>query len=120
MLTPFSRYAQFSGRAGRSEYWWFQLFCFLVMASLNVLQIVAASQSWSMVGMVFAGVGMLFSLAVLVPALAATVRRLHDTDRSGWWLLLMFVPFVGLVVLVYTVLPGTPDNNRFGAPVPHP
>ncbi len=58
-------------------------------------------------------------LALIVPLIAVTVRRLHDTDRSGWWYLLMLVPFVGLVVLVFMLLPGTPGHNRFGSPVPH-
>ena len=51
--------------------------------------------------------------------IAVTVRRLHDTDRSGWWCLLMLVPIVGLVVLVFLLLPGTPGNNRFDTAVPH-
>lgn len=58
-------------------------------------------------------------LAVIVPMFAVTVRRLHDTDRSGGWYLLMLVPFLGLVVLVFLLLPRTPGSTRFGAPVPH-
>ncbi|MNN59016.1 Inner membrane protein YhaI [compost metagenome] len=120
MMMPLKRYAQFSGRASRAEFWWFQLFCCLVLVPLNVLQIVAASNGWSAIALIGTAVSALFSLAILVPALAATMRRLHDTDRSGWWLLAMFVPIVGLIPLVFTLLPGDSTSNRYGAPVPHP
>jgi len=83
--TCFAKYADFNGRATRSEYWWFFLFVVLAGAIL------------SMFGRPLAGV---FYLATLLPWLAVAVRRLHDTDRSGWWLLVGFVPLVGTIVLL--------------------
>ena len=81
----FGKYADFSGRASRSEYWWFMLF--LVLASLAT----------SMISPIPSG---LFSLGTLLPALAAATRRLHDTNRSGWWQLIAFVPVIGFIVIV--------------------
>ncbi|MBS7782526.1 DUF805 domain-containing protein, partial [Providencia stuartii] len=58
---------------------------------------------------------MIYCVAILIPSLAVTVRRLHDIDKSGWWYLLTFIPFGGLVIFVFTCLDGTPGNNRFGS-----
>lgn len=80
-----SKYADFNGRATRAEYWWFFLFVILAGAIL------------SMLARPLAGV---FYLGTLLPWLAVAVRRLHDTDRSGWWLLVGFVPVVGTIVLL--------------------
>ena len=85
----FKKYADFTGRASRSEYWWFMLFLFLVSAGT------------SMISQVVSG---LFSLATLVPSLAAGARRLHDTNRSGWLQLLWIVPLIGwIIVIVFLV-----------------
>ena len=81
----FSKYADFNGRASRPEYWWFALFVFLVSAVL------------SMVSNVLPGI---FAVATLLPSLAVAARRLHDTERSGWWLLIGLVPMVGFIVLI--------------------
>ena len=81
----FSKYADFNGKASRPEYWWFMLF------------IILASLALSMVGPRLAG---LFCLGTLLPSIAAAARRLHDTNRSGWWQLISFVPVVGLIVLI--------------------
>ncbi|TFZ47201.1 DUF805 domain-containing protein [Stenotrophomonas maltophilia] len=119
MMVPLKRYTQFSGRASRSEFWWFQLFVVIVSIPLYVLSFIAGYTGSSTLALVSAGLSVVLWLAVIVPLIAVTVRRLHDTDRSGWWYLLMLVPVVGLVVLVFMLLPGTPGDNRFGAPVPH-
>ena len=85
----FKKYADFTGRASRSEYWWFMLFLALVSAGT------------SMISQVVSG---LFSLATLVPSLAAGARRLHDTNRSGWLQLLWIVPLIGwIIVIVFLV-----------------
>jgi uncharacterized membrane protein YhaH (DUF805 family) len=81
----FSKYADFSGRASRPEYWWFFLFILLVSAATSLFSNTLSA---------------LFSLATLVPSIAAAARRLHDTNRSGWWQLIVLVPVVGLVVLI--------------------
>jgi uncharacterized membrane protein YhaH (DUF805 family) len=91
----FSKYADFSGRASRSEYWWFVLF--LIGGGL-LTSIVSNLLS------------MAFTVATLVPAIAAATRRLHDTGRSGWWQLVALVPFVGLVIIIVMLaLPGKPE-----------
>lgn len=99
-------YAGFTGRARRSEYWWFALINALVAVALTVLEgIVGGTQ-------VVSG---LYTLAVLVPGLAVSIRRLHDTGRSGWWLLIGLVPLVGgIVLLVFLLLDSEPGVNRWG------
>ena len=81
----FNKYADFNGRAGRPEYWWF--FLFIAAGSLLLTSVSST-------------LGALFSLATLVPSIAAATRRLHDTQRSGWWQLVAIVPLVGWVVLI--------------------
>jgi uncharacterized membrane protein YhaH (DUF805 family) len=111
-LVVLERYAQFDGRAGRAEYWWFFLANLLISVALNVLGRAAD---------LFVFVGWLVSLALLVPALAVAVRRLHDTSRSGWWLLIVLVPFVGWIVLiVFLASEGTPGSNEYGVTAPGP
>lgn len=109
-----SQYVQFGGRARRSEYWWFVLFSILVGIVAAILDVAlgtdSSSSAWS------AGlVGTLVNLALLLPSLAVGVRRLHDTNRSGWWLLIALIPLVGAIVLiVFFVQDSTPGPNRFG------
>ena len=98
--TCFSKYADFSGRASRSEYWWWFLFVFLASAVAG-----AISQTLSAV----------FALAVLLPHLAVGARRLHDTDRSGWLLLLGLIPLIGWIVLLVFFIQEGKEPNRFGA-----
>jgi uncharacterized membrane protein YhaH (DUF805 family) len=104
--TCLSKYANFQGRALRSEYWYFVLFLFIV-------DIVAY-----LIDMGIFGRPLLYglaSLALLLPSLAVGVRRLHDTDRSGWWLLISFIPLIGAIVLiVWFCTQGTQGPNRFG------
>ena len=104
----FSNYATFSGRARRAEYWWFTLFSLIVSV---VLSIVDGAILGSDMGLMSS----LWSLAVLLPSLAVGARRLHDTDRSGWWLLIMFLPLIGFIVLiVFFAQRGSQGSNRFG------
>ena len=105
-LVVFERYAQFEGRAGRAEYWWFVLANFLISVALNILGRAAD---------VFLLAGFVVSLALFVPALAVAIRRLHDTSRSGWWLLIVLIPFVGWIILiVFLASEGTPGSNEYG------
>ena len=91
--TCFSKYVDFTGRATRPEYWWFVLFVVLVSVGL------------SLVSPMLSGI---FSLATLLPSVAAATRRLHDTKRSGWWQLICLVPVIGLIViLVFLAQEGT-------------
>lgn len=111
-LEALRKYATFEGRARRKEYWFFILFNVLAVVVLGIIDVVLGTSSKE------TGLGLLsglYLLAVLLPALAVTVRRLHDTDRSGWWILIEFIPLIGgLVLLVFTLLDGTPGSNRFG------
>ncbi|MDV3510470.1 DUF805 domain-containing protein [Stenotrophomonas sp. C4297] len=118
MMIPLTRYAQFNGRASRSEYWWFQLFIMIVSIPLYMLSFYAGYSGSQGLAMVSTGLSVVMWLVFALPCIAATIRRLHDTDRSGWWLLLAFVPFIGLVLLVFMLLPGTLGGNRFGASAP--
>ncbi len=92
----FKNYAKFSGRARRSEFWYFQLFNFVISSALNV---VSQSLWYATDSYAFLSISYIYSLAVAIPALAVTVRRLHDTGRSGWWLLAYYLPIVLTVVL---------------------
>ncbi len=107
----FRNYVGFSGRAARSEYWYWVLFVLL-------LQIVAWLIDMTLFGFNTTGVnpiGVIVSLATLLPGLAVSVRRLHDIDRLGWWVLLGLIPVIGWIVLIYwACLRGTVGANRFG------
>jgi uncharacterized membrane protein YhaH (DUF805 family) len=111
-LGVLKKYVVFQGRARRKEYWMFFLFNLLISIGLGIIDAFAGlTISEAGVGML----GTLYSLAVLLPAIAVSVRRLHDTDRSGWWCLIAFIPLVGIIVLlIFFLLDGTPGDNRFG------
>ncbi len=115
MIEPLRKYATFSGRARRKEYWWFALFTTMlsgVLAAVDTMMIGAEK-------FIEYGTGPLLgmaSLALIVPTLAVAARRLHDRDKSGWWLLLGLIPFVGAIILfVWFVQRGTIGANRYGA-----
>jgi len=103
--TCFSKYADFSGRAARPEYWWFFLFTVIVYFVTSVVDGVIGIPLLNWIAM----------LALLLPGLAVGARRLHDMDYSGWWLLLALVPVIGSIALiVWFCMPGTAGANRFG------
>lgn len=109
--TVFGRYIQFSGRARRSEYWYWVLFVVLVSIGLSVVD-----------GFIFgfgesdlAVLGPLFSLATFLPSLAVGFRRMHDTGRSAWWLLIGLIPLVGAIILiVWLAKRGDEQDNQYG------
>jgi len=107
--TVFSKYATFSGRARRPEYWWWYLFYFLVLLGLQIIDgIIAVAGGPALLS--FLGV-----LALFVPTIAVACRRLHDTDRSGWMQLIVLIPLVGFIILiVFLCQRGTDGPNRFG------
>lgn len=113
----FSKYATFRGRATRSEYWWFYLLVSLISLLFGVFP--TNTQDGNIVALTL-GLSGIVSLALLLPSLAVGVRRLHDTNRSGWMILLGLIPFVGwIILLVFFLLASDPADNRFGpAPVP--
>lgn len=111
--TCLSKYAVFEGRAARSEFWWFALFVFLGNIVFGILD--SLLFGWMVQGQDVSVLGALFSLAMLLPAIGAGVRRLHDLDKSGWWYLLVFIPLIGgLILLFFFVQQGTRGPNRFG------
>lgn len=117
--TCIGKYAVFSGRASRSEYWWFYFANFL----LNFFGTVIFGVIGYLVGdilllPIFALVGVgLVSLFLTIPGIAVTVRRLHDTGHSGFWWFIAFVPLVGPIWLLVLLLTGSDDENQYGLPV---
>ena len=112
-VTALKNYAVFSGRSRRSEYWYFGLFYLIFYVALAIVDGVIGSFDAS------AGIGLcsgVWALATLVPSLAVSVRRLHDTGRTGWWLLIGLVPLIGaLFLILFFAQDGQPGANRFGA-----
>ena len=111
-LEALKKYAVFSGRSRRKEYWYFVLFNIIVSIVLGWIDALLGTRGS------YAGAGLLsgiYGLAILIPSLAVTVRRLHDIDRSGWWILIALVRLIGaIVLLVFALLDGTPGTNRYG------
>ena len=112
-----TKYATFKGRSRRFEYWWIQLF--LVLTNLAVAAIDLILMNGDVERFIANGgggiVGLVWILVTIVPALAVLVRRLHDSDKSGWWALIGFVPIVGAVILlVFTVLDSEVPENKHG------
>ena len=108
------KYTVFSGRARRKEFWMFFLFSALISIFLAVID---EFMGWKfeMGGDNLGFLSTLYYIAVVIPYLAVVFRRLHDTDRSGWWVLIAFIPIVGVIVLlVFLVQDGTRGDNRFG------
>ena len=123
----FKKYATFSGRASRSEYWWWALVSGLVSLVLNIFTLVAGSAGATLrqdgttvpgpgywIGLILS---VIISLAIIVPSLAVSVRRLHDTNMSGWMYLLILVPFVGpILIVVFMAMGSKPEGQRFDRP----
>ena len=103
-INALSNYAEFSGRARRSEYWYFNLFYFIFYI------IVIALDAISVQG----GFTALYTLVMFVPSLSVLVRRLHDTSHSAWWLLLMCVPIIGHLILLYFLVQDSHHDNEYG------
>ncbi|MEU1270317.1 DUF805 domain-containing protein [Streptomyces sp. NPDC005799] len=107
-LEVLKKYAVFSGRARRKEYWMYTLFVAIIYVVLSVLSVATKSSAFSILLVIF-------WLAILLPSLGVGVRRLHDTGRSGWWLLFGIVPLVGgITLLVFTCLDSEPGPNKYG------
>ncbi|GGD78926.1 DUF805 domain-containing protein [Lacimicrobium alkaliphilum] len=107
------KYAVFTGRARRMEYWFFILFNFLISIVLALVDTMTGTfNSEAAIGLL----GGIYGLAVLIPGIAVTIRRLHDTGRSGWWFLLIFIPIVGgLILLVLMLFDSEPGENAYGS-----
>jgi len=106
-VATFKKYAVFEGRAGRRELWTFLLINLAVGLILGAVD--------GLLGLLLGAFSWVFSLVVLLPGIGVAVRRLHDTGRSGWWLLVSFIPFVGWLVLIYFYLQESqPGQNEHG------
>lgn len=118
-LMPWKKYVTFSGRAQRAEYWTFSLVNFVILMALAVPAVSTNNG-------ILINVATLIVLAMLLPSIAVSVRRLHDTGRNGWWVLIGLIPYVGGIVLfVFTLFDSQPGDNTYGpnpkgiaAPVP--
>jgi uncharacterized membrane protein YhaH (DUF805 family) len=110
---PLKKYAEFTGRARRKEYWMFVLLVFAIYVVAAIIDGILG-----MGGMIAGAYGPLMTiaaLALLVPSIAVGIRRLHDTNRSGWWMLIGLIPIVGsIILLVFFVLEGTRGPNQYG------
>jgi uncharacterized membrane protein YhaH (DUF805 family) len=108
--TCFSKYATFAGRAARPEYWYWVLFTVIASLIFGAIEFRVSSEGGQ-------ALDAIFSIATFIPSIAVSARRLHDTDRSGWWQLLLFIPVIGwILLLIWLCQRGTPDINRFGSP----
>lgn len=115
----FNNYANFSGRALRSEYWWWVVFVWIAGAVANIID---RALGWRVYETTVNGIqqgsgpiAAIVGLALIIPGLAVAVRRLHDTDRSGWWLLIVIIPIIGWLVLLYfMIISGTQGPNKYG------
>jgi uncharacterized membrane protein YhaH (DUF805 family) len=125
MLMPYKRYADFSGRSRRKEYWMFVLFFVIVYAICYALIFTGLPKFDPATGQMTGGGGalsmlgtallLIFALGSFIPALAVQVRRLHDQDKTGWLVLLGIVPIANIVLLVFMCLEGTRGPNKYGA-----
>ena len=125
MILPLKRYVDFKGRSRRKEFWMFFLFTLIVSFAAGMIDVAlgyGTATTYSGDGSVGASfnssgpVGLLVMLMLFLPSLAVAVRRLHDTDRSGWWILIALIPLIGwIVLLVFYCTEGTRGDNRFGA-----
>ncbi|MCG7561594.1 MULTISPECIES: DUF805 domain-containing protein [Pseudoalteromonas] len=111
-LSVFKNYFEFKGRARRKEYWVFILCSILVSVVLGLVDVTLGLYSEE------AGLGLLsglYALAIIIPSIALSVRRLHDTGRSGWWVLLSLIPLIGpIVLIVFYVMDSKPGENEYG------
>lgn len=106
------KYAVFSGRARRSEYWYFALFNLIASVVLSIADGIVGTYD------VTTGIGLLsglYGLAVILPGVGVSIRRLHDIGKSGWWLLIILIPLIGIIVLLYfAVKDSQPETNEYG------
>jgi uncharacterized membrane protein YhaH (DUF805 family) len=111
-LQALKKYAEFDGRARRAEYWWFTIPTVLIdLALTSIDRLIASLQEAYIIGLL----GLLFGLAMFLPSLAVTFRRLHDIGRTGWWFLIGFLPCVGwIILLIFTLQDSQPSTNQYG------
>ena len=105
-LEVLKKYAEFNGRARRTEYWMFCLINFIIGFVLGFVEGIIGTGSVLLI---------IYSLAVMIPSIAVSIRRLHDTNRSGWWLLITLIPFIGgIILIIFTAQDSQAGDNQFG------
>ena len=109
-LTVLKKYATFSGRAQRAEYWYFVLFSTIISFVLILLDIMLGTSDSNGTGLLSG----IYSLAVFIPTLAVSVRRLHDIGKKGWWLLAILIPFIGFILLIIWFATDSKEDNQYG------
>ena len=111
-LQVLKKYAVFRGRARRKEYWYFVLFNTIIITVLGLISILIGTGDSAGI---FTVLSWLYSLAVLLPSLGVSIRRLHDTGRSGWWLFIGLIPLIGtIILLIYMVSDSQAGTNQYG------
>ena len=111
--TCFNKYAVFSGRASRSEFWFFVLFGLLGGVISAIIDTMILGYSVEVNG----PINLIFSVALILPSIAVTTRRLHDINKSGWWQLLWLTVIGGIVVIVWNATEGEKKKNKHGQPI---
>lgn len=117
--TCFRKFTDINGRASRSEYWWFYLFCVMVNIAIFMVSILIGYLVADIIGMILfgnIGVYILIPIVSLLLLFAVTIRRLHDTGHSGLWYLIIFVPLIGPFWLLILLMTGNNDENQYGLP----
>jgi len=112
MFEALTKYAEFSGRSRRKEYWLFMLMTIIVTMVLAAIDITIDTFDYEIGMGTLSGI---FILIIFIPSLAVSVRRLHDTDRTGWWMLASVIPIINLIVMVFMCLKGTDGSNQYGS-----
>ena len=112
--TCFNKFAVFSGRASRSEFWFFTLFCILGGIISSIIDVMILGYSMESA---FSPINSIFSLVIFIPGIAVTCRRLHDVNKSGWWQLLWITVIGGILLIIWHATEGEKQKNRFGPPI---
>lgn len=113
IVSDFKRYVDFNGRSARSEYWWWVLMIVVIDVAFSLLEMIAGGPTSSMYG-VINGINLLISLGLFLPGLAVAIRRLHDTNRSAWWVLIALTGVGIIVLIVWYCMRGTIGENQYG------
>jgi len=114
-LKVLKKYAVFNGRARRKEYWYFALFNILISILLGIIDGIIIVSSGLDPNTSIGFLGLIYSLAVLIPGIAVSVRRLHDTERTGWWILINLIPIIGWIIfIIFAIQDSSPGENKYG------
>jgi len=113
-VSVLKKYAEFNGRAGRAEYWYFVLFNLIISIGINIIDSAFSHDFKTSLGLGM--FGLIYSLVVFIPSLAVSVRRLHDTNRSGWMILVSLIPLIGAIwIIILMATKGDKEKNKYGA-----